>query len=63
MSKVAERYCTYCCCYRPPDKFRAVLRADGATRLMCQPCVDIRKKPREEREALAKRDSEERKRR
>lgn len=64
MSKVAEKFCTYCNSYRPPDLFKVVRTGRAGTpRMMCQPCVDIRKKPREELEALAKRDSDERKRR
>ena len=59
---MTDKHCPYCYARRPAEDFRLVLRA-GSPRWMCLPCIEIRKKPREVREELAKLESKERKKR
>lgn len=61
---MAERFCPYCRIFRVDLGFVKVRHpSNGSSRSMCEPCQTIRKKPREELEALAKRDSDERNKR
>lgn len=61
---MAERFCPYCRTFRADFGFVKVRHpVNGSSRHMCPPCQEIRKKPREELEALAKRDSDERNKR
>jgi hypothetical protein len=58
-----EKFCGYCNRFKDGLGFRTILNIrNKSKRGMCPSCQEIRKRPREELEALAKRDSEERKR-
>jgi hypothetical protein len=59
---VKEKFCAYCRNWHPPVGFKTIVHVgSGSRRAMCPTCQNIRKKPREELEKLAKQQKIERK--
>ena len=56
------QYCAYCRGWRDPQGFKKVtVPGHSAVRHMCPKCQEVRQKPPAEREALAKKERDERK--
>jgi hypothetical protein len=59
---MSQRFCLYCQKFRLDVGFKFVVHPQtNRTRGMCPACQEVRKKPREELVALAKKQKEERK--
>lgn len=60
---MSTRYCIYCCKHKPSGEFKLLARrgSKSSPRYMCFACIDTRRKPREERDALVAIQKEERK--
>lgn len=55
----AQRYCGYCRSFKPDEGFKFVLHVNtGSKRGQCPPCQELRKKPRSDLEAMARREQE-----
>lgn len=56
------RFCMYCSKWRDPAGFKTIFHLkSGSKRGMCEPCQEMRKRPRDELEKLALKQKTERK--